>query len=577
MKRKHITIIILQHNQSNYTLECLRSIKAWHNSYNTTYDILLIDNGSEEEHKVPIRKFQVEELPIEIIWNTDNLGFGPAMNQGMEHVLTTRGKNGYVMLLNNDAMVRPGCIYSMIQCAESDEKIAVVGAKVLKPNTNFVHHTGVTCQKNPKESNIVDRYIRTYTSNIPKYMYEERLWVNGCCMVIKNEIIEKHGVFDMEFAPAYFEEADYCIRLRQLGYRIVYNPMAEVYHHQRITASVVYGKTDLFYRHWNKLCDRHMAWWKNEMSNFDYEVLPRVNIIMPAYNAETTIADTIRSIQEQGYPNYKIIIVDDGSTDTTGEIIKHFQQEYKKIYDTRNSDDFGPCEIEREKGIMYVKIINSGQSMARNTGLAMIEPDCDYIAYCDADDIWEPDHLERLVMFLEKNKHYDMVCSEALPINENGNKMESYGIPKFEKGGEYTSRVFHGGNPVFISSVLHRVDILHKVGGFLPDLDCIEDWHMWWKMSRMGRCYYYPLQLMKYIVRDDGYAGKVSEEKKQLLNKIIQNDKSIDFKPINFQYYNVNKVMPMKPINEYFKTSLLNEIAQMSTEEKIKLKELLGL
>jgi len=418
MKNKHISVIILQYNHSNYTLDCLRSVKKWFNAYNLTYDIVLIDNGSDQEHKDAIIEFQHKELPISILFNETNTGFGPAMNQGMNSV---KDRCDFVLLLNNDACVTRATIFSMVQCAESDEKIAVVGAKILKPNSTFVHHTGVTFEK----GEIVDRYIRSFDSVTPKYFQEERLWINGCCMLIKTSIIKQFGVFDDEFAPAYFEEADYCIRLRKAGYRIIYNPLAKVYHHQRITSSAITGMNEIFYKNWEKLNERHSQWWIN---NPFKEVTPRVNIIMPAYNAEKTIERTLQSIEKQTYQDFKIIVVDDGSTDKTEEIVKNYQELFKSKYQDRNSQEAGPVHLERDNGIMYIKIKNSGQSNARNAAISFIEPNCKYIAYCDADDIWRPEHLEQMIMFLENNKDYSLVCHKVNPINEKGEPLESFGI-----------------------------------------------------------------------------------------------------------------------------------------------------
>jgi GT2 family glycosyltransferase len=586
MKKKHVSVIILQYNKSEYTIECLKSIKKWFNSYNCTYDVIVVDNGSDEEHKLPLRKFQAEELPIEVLWNDTNLGFGMACNQGVHYVMSRSTPPDYVLLLNNDAMTLSGCIYSLIQCAESDDKIAVVGAQVLKPNTTFIHHTGVCSQSRGEEhdskyNGIVDRYIRNHSQNVPRYMYEDRLWVNGCCMLIKTDVIKKHGLFDEEFFPVYFEEADFCIRLQKLGYRVVYNPMAKVYHHQRVTASALEGASDMFYRHWEKLVARHREWWLTERSNMDFNAVPRVNIIMPAYNAESTIAETLRCIQKQTYPNYKIIIVDDGSTDKTGEIATQFQKMYQETYAMRNSDDYGACQIERECSIMCIKQTNGGQSSARNTGIMHIEHDCDYIAYCDADDHWEPEHLERMVHFLQTNRQYDMVSSEAIPVNTKGEVLTSYGIPRFSQGGHYNHTCFLEGNPVFVSSVVHRPRLLLKTGGFDSHLDCIEDWYMWYKMARVAKCYYYPLKTIKYVVRDDGFAGKVTLAKQLRIKELIaKNEWTLP--ELVFRYYKGDKKQSQPVIESpsqsdtNIKQQLINRIDSMSETELTLLKRILG-
>jgi len=316
-----------------------------------------------------------------------------------------------------------------------------------------------------------------------------------------------------------------------------------------------------------------------------------VNIIMPAYNAEKTIEKTIQSIEKQTYQDYKIIVVDDGSTDRTEEIVKNYQELFKSKWQGRNSQDAGPVHTERESGIMYIKIKNSGQSNARNTALSFIEPNCQYVAYCDADDIWYPEHLEQMVMFLENNKEYALVCHRAKPVNEDGMELKSFGIPKFSGAGRFNKTVFEqGGNPVFISTVVHRPDVIKKSKGFLKALDCIEEWHMWWKISGMFNCYYLPLILTDYVVRGEGYAGKVTDEKKQLLQQHMDSNKCVG-PEINFQFYGKTIEKPKEEIVSVLeeeptpepqrevtdvKMSLAEKIKNMSEEDAQMLMKLLG-
>ncbi|MGB3902114.1 MAG: glycosyltransferase family A protein, partial [Bacteroidales bacterium] len=98
-----------------------------------------------------------------------------------------------------------------------------------------------------------------------------------------------------------------------------------------------------------------------------------VSIIIPVYNGEKYISDTIQSVIDQTYKNWELIIVDDGSTDNTAEIVKQFN-------DSR---------------ISYIKKNNTGVSDTRNVG-AMISKG-EILCFLDADDIWLPENLEKKV------------------------------------------------------------------------------------------------------------------------------------------------------------------------------------
>lgn len=112
-----------------------------------------------------------------------------------------------------------------------------------------------------------------------------------------------------------------------------------------------------------------------------------VSIIMPVYNGEMYLEQAIDSILKQTYPHIEIIIVDDGSTDATPDIVKRY------------------------KSIKYFRQSNQGPSAARNAGVRLSSGK--YIAMMDADDLSTPTRIEEKVNFLEKNPHYDYVYCDV--------------------------------------------------------------------------------------------------------------------------------------------------------------------
>jgi teichuronic acid biosynthesis glycosyltransferase TuaG len=128
----------------------------------------------------------------------------------------------------------------------------------------------------------------------------------------------------------------------------------------------------------------------------------KVSIITPAYNSEKFISDTIKSVQNQTYTNWEMIIVDDCSTDKTVEIIQEFMDNDPRIH-----------LIKLNK--------NSGTGIARNTALQIVNGR--YIAFVDADDLWKPEKLSKQIDFMEANNlaftftFYDLINEEGQPLN----------------------------------------------------------------------------------------------------------------------------------------------------------------
>lgn len=115
-----------------------------------------------------------------------------------------------------------------------------------------------------------------------------------------------------------------------------------------------------------------------------------VSIIMPAYNAEHLIAESIQSVLEQSHTEWQLIVIDDCSTDRTGEIVKEFASDDNRIVYIQNN-------------------VNSGVAMTRNNGLKKVEGR--YLAFLDSDDMWYPSKLSEQLFFMRANNVHFTYCS----------------------------------------------------------------------------------------------------------------------------------------------------------------------
>lgn len=127
-----------------------------------------------------------------------------------------------------------------------------------------------------------------------------------------------------------------------------------------------------------------------------------VSIIVPVYNSEDYLAQTMDSVQQQTYPNWEMLLVDDCSTDASAEIIGEYAR--------------------KDPRIRYIKLSeNSGAAIARNTGLEAARGR--YIAYLDADDLWFPQKLERQLDFLSRN-NVGFSCCAYEKIEQDGSSLK---------------------------------------------------------------------------------------------------------------------------------------------------------
>lgn len=175
--------------------------------------------------------------------------------------------------------------------------------------------------------------------------------------------------------------------------------------------------------------------------------LPIISVIIPAYNAEKFIAKTLLSVSSQTYQNLEILVVNDGSTDTTADIITSFAQ--------------------KDKRVILLEQSNAGVAAARN--LAIEKSRGEYIAPIDADDIWYPQNLEKQLDCLMKSESsVGVVYSWSLDINEQDLLTGGF-YNSIVEGEVYTALVYKYfmGNA---SSCLIRRICFERVGGYNTQL-----------------------------------------------------------------------------------------------------------
>lgn len=197
------SIIILSYNNLNLTQNCIESIRKYTNKNN--YELIVIDNNSDEETVEYLRN----QDDLICIFNQENKGFAGGCNQGMK---IASGDN--VLLLNNDTIVTPNWLDNLLTALYSDDDIGAVG-----PITNYCsNYQQVSLPVNPQMDN--DEFFKNFNKS-DKNKWEERLRLIGFCLLIKKEVVQKIGYLDELFALGNYEDDDYCLRIRKIGYRLL--------------------------------------------------------------------------------------------------------------------------------------------------------------------------------------------------------------------------------------------------------------------------------------------------------------------------------------------------------------------
>ncbi|MFH1456761.1 MAG: glycosyltransferase family 2 protein [Patescibacteria group bacterium] len=224
-----ISIIIVNYNGQEFLSDCLESVLK---SDYPSYEVILVDNNSSDE-SVNIVKNKFPQ--IKIIINKKNLGFAKANNIGIKQV-----SGDAIFLLNNDTIIHKDLVKILSNELFSSEQIGMVGPKIYflekgkKPDNqktiwfaggkiNWQKATSWHIAKNQDDNNYIDEK-------------KEVDFITGCALMIKKEVINKIGLLDEKFF-AYYEDADWCLRAKKAGYKIIYIPFGGVWHIKSATAS----------------------------------------------------------------------------------------------------------------------------------------------------------------------------------------------------------------------------------------------------------------------------------------------------------------------------------------------------
>lgn len=238
-----VSIIIVNWNGLKDTVECLESLK---NITYPNYEVIVVDNGSEQNDAEVLRAKWGGY--IYVIENDKNYGFPEGANIGIRHALEASNPD-YILLLNNDTVVDREFLTELVKIAESDEKIGIVGPKVC----NYYIRNKIDAAGGMVNWLLgFGEDIGEGKTDVGQFnQLKEVDYVSGSVLLIKSGVIKEIGLLDGGFF-LYNEDADWCLRARKGGYKILYTPMTTVFHKQGASTKRVEKKT-LYYSHRNRI------------------------------------------------------------------------------------------------------------------------------------------------------------------------------------------------------------------------------------------------------------------------------------------------------------------------------------
>lgn len=220
-----------------------------------------------------------------------------------------------------------------------------------------------------------------------------------------------------------------------------------------------------------------------------------VSVIVPTYNRAGFLREALTSILNQTFSNLEIIVIDDDSDDNTKETVIDLNSE-KIIY-------------SKQKKIGII-------GKLRNIGIKKSK--YGIIAFCDDDDIWEPEKLEKQLKFIDK---YDLVCSNAKVINSKSEHIKNKKLIVNEKSKELDVYSLLLGNIIITSTVILKKDKLNKTGLFDEDEKyyCSEDYDLWLRYASSNKVFYMNDDLILY--REHLSNSNNYYHRKKMLNNVL--------------------------------------------------------
>ncbi|MBP9837357.1 MAG: glycosyltransferase family 2 protein [Proteobacteria bacterium] len=235
-----IDIIIVTYNAKNKLRQCLKSL--FQRTNKSSYKLTVVDNHSTDGSYSLLKTYNDK---LTIIRTSENKGFSFAANLALKST-----SNKLIALLDDDVVVTKGWLQGLTKIINTKRKVGIVTPKLVYPDGSMYSYGFL-----PKTllQTMNGEWDSGKDSNI-----KECDACPGPCWLMKRSVIDEVGYFDERYFPSQYEDTDYCLRVRQYGYKIIYDGTTEIiHHHLSRTDNRVQKNRRLFYQKWEKVMDAY--------------------------------------------------------------------------------------------------------------------------------------------------------------------------------------------------------------------------------------------------------------------------------------------------------------------------------
>jgi GT2 family glycosyltransferase/SAM-dependent methyltransferase len=238
-----VSIVMVLHNKAHLSLLSIESLLA---NAEVPFELILVDNASQDETAQLLNRIN----GATVLTNADNVGFGAACTQAS--ALAT-GK--VLCFFNNDAILLPQSLGTVLEQLRSDPDIGAMGGKVLLADGSLQEAGSILWSDGSALG-----YGRGHDPRLPQYCFRRPVdYCSGAFLFTPTELFRSLGGFSAEFAPAYYEDADYCMTLWQNGLRVVYEPHAVIRHYESASSGGNEAAKDLMAHQQKKFVEKWHA------------------------------------------------------------------------------------------------------------------------------------------------------------------------------------------------------------------------------------------------------------------------------------------------------------------------------
>jgi GT2 family glycosyltransferase len=258
--RPDLSIILVLHGHAELTFACLTSIIDSLGDSELAIEVLIFDSGSTDSTAELLARVDGPK----IIRSSHNLHFLKSVNRAAQEA---SGRD--ILLLNNDAQLIPGTVEAAIATLGSDSRIGAVGGRLILPDGTLQEAGSIVWNDGTCLG-----YGRGRNPSDPEFMFRREVdYCSAAFLLTRRNLFERLGGFDERYAPAYYEDADYCLRLWQAGFSVVFEPNVAVLHYEFGSSAGTEEALSLQQRNWKLFSERHAEWLASRFPPSDENVL----------------------------------------------------------------------------------------------------------------------------------------------------------------------------------------------------------------------------------------------------------------------------------------------------------------